>query len=207
MGMRGLFAKRCVRGQNRGQARHPLKSAFNELCLSSISGDATVRPLFWGVDSMNRFFIVLATTLLTGYAPFAPGTVGAAMGVLLYWLLSPLPHHVYIPTVAACIFIAVWVADRACIIFGERDPSKVTIDEVVGMLVTFVLHPFSWVAVIAGFVLFRLFDILKPWPIRWAQCRFPGGWGVVLDDVLAGIFANAALWGVMWGLIRLGIAA
>jgi phosphatidylglycerophosphatase A len=120
--------------------------------------------------------------------------MGAVVGGGLYWLLSPLPHYIYIPTTVAFIFFAVWVSARACVIFGEEDPSKVTIDEIAGILVTFALHSFSWIALVVGFVLFRIFDIAKPFPVRWAERKFPGGWGVVMDDVVAGIYANIALW-------------
>lgn len=155
---------------------------------------------------MDKFTIIFATGLGTGYSPVAPGTMGSLVGVALYWFLSPLPHHVFIPSVIAFIFLAAWVSGRACVLFGEKDPSKVTIDEIAGLLVTFIMHPFSWLAVIAGFVLFRIFDIAKPFPIRVIERRLPGGWGVVLDDVAAGVYANASLWVFVWilGMIRGG---
>ncbi len=151
---------------------------------------------------MRWFITIFATGLGTGYSPFAPGTAGAVVGVGLYWILSPLPPHIYIPTVVAFTFFAIWVSGKACVLFNDKDPSKVTIDEIAGILVTFILHPFSWIAVVAGFVLFRIFDIAKPWPVRWAERRFPGGWGVVLDDVVAGVYANAALWLCMFILSK-----
>lgn len=143
---------------------------------------------------MKIFIKIFATGLGAGYSPVAPGTMGAVVGLGLYWLLSPLPDIVYVPTIIAFIFLAVWVSARACVIFGEEDPSRVTIDEIAGILVTFAFHSFSWMALIIGFVLFRIFDIAKPFPVRWAERKFPGGWGVVMDDVMAGIYANVALW-------------
>lgn len=153
---------------------------------------------------MNAFVKIFATGLGTGYVPVAPGTAGAALGAILWWGLAPLPYYIYIPTVVAFTFFAVWVSSRACVLFADKDPSKVTIDEVAGQLVTFAFHSFSWPAMIAGFVLFRIFDIAKPWPVRTIDRKLPGGWGVVLDDIMAGVYANIALWIVMIALRKLG---
>ena len=147
---------------------------------------------------MGFFYKFFATAAGTGYIPVAPGTFGAALGVLLWWGLSWMPQHIYVPTVIAFIFFSVWVSFGGQVFFGGEDPQKITIDEVAGMLVTVAFHQFSWFAAIAGFVLFRIFDISKPFPIRRVEKMFPGGWGIVLDDVLAGVYANIALWITLW---------
>lgn len=160
-------------------------------------------PALYGFYIMNWFVKFFASGLGTGYIPIAPGTMGTLVGLGFYWVLSPLPHYIYIPTAVAFVFLAVWISARAIPLYGNEDPSTVTIDEIAGVLVTFAFHSFSWIALVAGFVLFRIFDIAKPWPIRLIERRFPGGWGVVLDDVMAGVYANAALWGAMWIWVRL----
>ena len=157
--------------------------------------------------SMNTIIKIAASGLGAGYIPLAPGTFGAAVGLGLYWLLSPLPHHIYIPTVVAFVFLAVWISSKACVLYGTKDPQRITIDEIAGLLITFAFHSWTLVAAIAGFVLFRIFDITKPFPIRWIERRFPSGWGVVLDDVMAGIYANIALWLVIVILSRMNVLA
>lgn len=96
---------------------------------------------------------------------------------------------------AAAVFVlpAVWIAGRAEAALGRKDAPTIVIDEVAGMLVTLAGVPFSPGAVVAGFVLFRAFDVLKPWPARLIERRLPGGWGVVLDDVAAGVYGNLTL--------------
>ena len=153
---------------------------------------------------MGFLYKFFATGAGTGYIPVAPGTFGAAVGVLLWWALSPLPHHIYVPTVIAFIFFSVWVSSGAQRLFGGKDPQKITIDEVAGMLVTVAFHQFTWITAIAGFVLFRIFDIAKPFPIRRVE-KLSGGWGIVLDDILAGVYANLSLWIVLIVLGKLGI--
>jgi phosphatidylglycerophosphatase A len=146
---------------------------------------------------MSNLIKIAASGLGTGYIPFAPGTFGAILGLGVYWFLSPLPHYIYIPTVVAFVFLSVWVSSKASILYGTKDPQKINIDEIAGLLVTFIFHQWTIIAAVAGLVLFRIFDIAKPFPIRWVERRFPGGWGIVLDDVVAGIYANIALWIVL----------
>ena len=146
---------------------------------------------------MRYFITFFATGCGAGFSPVAPGKAGALVGLAAWWGLSVLPLHVLIPTVIAFIFFAIWISTQACAIFNDKDPSKVTIDEIAGIFVTFLFHEFTWATAIAGFVLFRIFDIAKPWPVCWADRKLSGGWGVVMDDVFAGVYANAALWVVI----------
>lgn len=115
------------------------------------------------------------------------------MGVLFYFLLAGLSPLLYSITVIAFVCLAVWVATGAERELGEKDCQKIVIDEIAGYLVTMAFIPFTGWAVAAGFVLFRLFDIWKPFPCRWIEKNLPRGWGVVGDDVMAGIYANLVL--------------
>lgn len=143
---------------------------------------------------MRRFIMILATACCAGKVPYAPGTAGTVVGLILYFLIGGLSAPVYLVTVIAFIFLAAWVSTGAQEIFGVQDPSEIVIDEVVGFLVTMAFHKYDFSLALGGFVLFRIFDIVKPYPIKWIERRFLSGWGVVLDDVAAGIYANAALW-------------
>jgi phosphatidylglycerophosphatase A len=150
---------------------------------------------------LDRLILFLASGFYSGYAPIASGTVGTLVGIALYYLLSRLPLYSYSILTVVIIALGVWLASRAEEILGEKDPSVIVIDEIAGFLVAMWAFPSTWRAVVAGFLLFRFFDILKPFPIRKIDQHAPGGWGVMLDDVLAGVYANIALrliW--QWGL-------
>ncbi len=128
-----------------------------------------------------------------GFSPVAPGTVGTLGAVPLAWLVSllpPLPAWTFLPAFFA---LSVHAAGRAGRHWGVVDASGIVIDEVVGYLVTMAFVPFSWPAAAAGFLLFRLFDVTKPWPAS-AFDRMKSGFGVVMDDVAAGLFAGGGLW-------------
>jgi phosphatidylglycerophosphatase A len=144
---------------------------------------------------------LLATAGGAGYAPVAPGTFGSAVGVALYAPLSVLNPLLFALTVAAMLFLGIWAADGAERVFEKKDDRRIVIDEVVGQLIA--LSPLlifagpaatrSLPLLVAGFLLFRLFDIWKPGPVRWAEQRFAGGAGVMLDDVVAGALAAVCL--------------
>ncbi len=138
----------------------------------------------------------LATGLGVGRSPYAPGTMGSLLGVLLVYFLLPqhfgLQFLLFAVVFVVALITSQWLAEAE----GTKDPSVVVIDEIAGQLVTFLWIPFidlhSFKVLLAGFLMFRAFDIWKPWPIRKAE-NLPGGLGIVLDDVLAGIFANIIL--------------
>jgi phosphatidylglycerophosphatase A len=142
---------------------------------------------------MKRLVILLATWWGMGYAPVAPGTAGTIAAVPFFFLLSLLPFYGYLACVLGIGLVACWVAGEAERIFQEQDSQRIVIDEAVGFLVTMTALPPAWPYLIAGFCLFRCFDILKPPPIRLIERKVKGGYGVVLDDVLAGIYAHIAL--------------
>lgn len=132
----------------------------------------------------------------SGLSPWAPGTAGTLAAIPLYLLVAPLPLAPYLALVAASFAIGVWACDKTARELGVDDPSPVVWDEVVGLLVTMIAAPPGWVWVLVGFLLFRLFDILKPWPIRVLDRDLHGGLGIMLDDLVAGLMA----WGVLQAL-------
>lgn len=129
-----------------------------------------------------------ATGLGSGYAPFAPGTCGTLVGIPLYLMLSAAPYYLWLSLVIAFTLFSVYVSGEAEKIFGKKDPQRIVIDEIAGIQWTMLFIPPTVIHVIAGFALFRIFDILKPFPVNLCQNRLPGGWGVVGDDVAAGIY-------------------
>jgi phosphatidylglycerophosphatase A len=147
-------------------------------------------------------WVLLAAWGPCGYAPVAPGTFGTLGAIPLYLALSRVPFGWYVAATVAVGALAVKAADRAGRYWGVADASPIVIDEVVGYLLTMALVRASWPTVLAGFVLFRIFDVLKPWPAS-AFDRVKTGFGVVMDDVAAGVYACAAL----RGLQLLGVLA
>jgi phosphatidylglycerophosphatase A len=137
-------------------------------------------------------WVLLAAWGPCGYAPVAPGTFGTLGAIPLYLALSRLPNPGYVLATAALTALAIAAATRAGAYWRVVDASPIVIDEVAGYLVTMMLVPFSWQAVAAGFILFRIFDVLKPWPAS-AFDRVKTGFGVVMDDVAAGVWAWLAL--------------
>ena len=137
-------------------------------------------------------WVLLAAWGPCGYSPIAPGTVGTAGAIPVYWALSQVAPGWGLAATAALFVVAVIAAGRAGRYWGVADASPIVIDEVVGYLVATALVPFSWPAALWAFLLFRLFDVLKPWPAS-AFDRIKNGFGVVMDDVAAGVFAWAGL--------------
>lgn len=138
---------------------------------------------------MNLFIKLLATWGGSGYSPFASGTAGTLAAIPFYICLAGLSLPLYLFTLAAFFFLACWVSGKAEVIFQEKDSGKIVIDEVVGYLVTMIAIPFDWRYIVAGFFLFRFFDIVKPPPAGWFDRNLKNGYGVVLDDVAAGVYA------------------
>lgn len=143
---------------------------------------------------MNFMVKLLATWGGSGYSPFASGTVGTVAAIPFYLMLARLSLPLYLLTITAFFFLACWVSGRAEVIFQEKDSGKIVIDEVVGYLVTMTAIPLDWRYVTAGFFLFRFFDIVKIPPASWFDRELKNGYGVVLDDVAAGVYAWLALW-------------
>lgn len=140
---------------------------------------------------ITRLGLAVATVFGIGYAPVAPGTFGSAAGLLLWWLL-PASTGVQAGAIVALFVVGSWGGNIAEHHFGRTDPGQVVIDEVVGMLITLLLNPVGWPGALAGFFLFRLFDVIKPWPANRLE-QLHGGVGVMADDGMAAIYANLAL--------------
>jgi phosphatidylglycerophosphatase A len=147
-------------------------------------------------------WVLLAAWGPCGFSPVAPGTFGTLGAIPLWWVLRPLSLPLYLLTVAAFLAIAVFASDAAGRYWKVPDASPIVVDEVAGYLVTLALVPWSWPAALLGFALFRVFDILKPWPASWFD-RQKHALGVVLDDVAAGVWAAVAYQAVAFGLQRL----
>jgi phosphatidylglycerophosphatase A len=136
---------------------------------------------------------VLATWFGCGTSPTAPGTVGTLGAVPLYLAVAQGGRAAVVATALGVTGLGIWAASVVVHEHRESDPQVVVIDEVAGLLVTMIpIVRFSWSALIVGFIAFRLFDIVKPWPVRRLE-RLPGGWGVVLDDLGAGGLAALTL--------------
>jgi phosphatidylglycerophosphatase A len=142
---------------------------------------------------MRRLALLLATWWDVGYCPKAPGTAGTIAAIPFFFLLRLLPLYGYLACVLALGLVACWAASEAERIFQEQDSQRIVIDEAVGFFITMTALPPRWSYLIGGFCLFRFFDILKPPPIRLVERKTKGGYGVVLDDVLAGIYAQISL--------------
>jgi phosphatidylglycerophosphatase A len=145
------------------------------------------------VLNKNDLVVFLATGGFSGFLPKAPGTWGTFAGLPLVLLIHK--GNALFQTLAAGLFLlfAIWLAGRAEVLLGSPDAGPIVIDEMAGLLISFLWLPLSLPTVCLGFVLFRFFDIVKPPPIRTLERQLPGGWGVVMDDVLAGVYTNISL--------------
>jgi phosphatidylglycerophosphatase A len=148
-----------------------------------------------GVRAAPRADLVstaIATGLGSGYSPIAPGTAGSAVGLLLFWPLHQLPAAAQVAAVVILFFVGVAASARVARGVGIEDPGIVVVDEVLGMWISLLFLPLTPATAIAGFLLFRILDVFKPWPARQFE-SLPGGWGIMSDDLMAGIYANLLL--------------
>lgn len=139
---------------------------------------------------MGYLVCFLASGAFTGFAPIAPGTAGSLLAVVIYLVAFPTDTAWVLVLLAASIPVSVWLADRAEIAFNKSDASHIVVDEIVGQWLALAFLPRTALFVISSFLLFRAFDIWKPW--RELE-RIPGGLGVVVDDLVAGVAANLCL--------------
>jgi phosphatidylglycerophosphatase A len=147
---------------------------------------------------MHTLIMIIATGFYSGYLPKAPGTWGSLVGLLLFFLLHTLSLEIYLAVVAGIFVIGTFAAGEAEKIMDRQDPGLVVIDEIVGMLITMIAVPATPLNMALGFILFRIFDIAKPFPVGLIDQRFHGGVGIMLDDVMAGIFSLAAIHLLNW---------
>ena len=136
---------------------------------------------------MSHLQYLLATGFYAGYSPVAPGTAGSLLAVIVLWFSIPsIPLFVYLILIIIIFAIGVWTSSHVESQKGE-DPSIVVIDEIAGMMIALIACPVSIKNFFVAFLAFRLFDVTKPFPVDRAE-RLPSGWGIMLDDVLAGIY-------------------
>ena len=134
----------------------------------------------------------IATGFGSGYSPIAPGTAGSLVGLLLFWPLRHLNGPALVLVVSVSFLVGVAAAASVARRAGRKDPGIVVVDEVVGMWTSLLFLPFTAGTAALGFVLFRVMDVLKPYPARQLE-DLPGGWGIMADDLMAGVYANLAL--------------
>ena len=134
----------------------------------------------------------------SGLAPKAPGTAGTLVGVLLDPLLRPLGLELRIGVVLLMFVAGVWLCGESARRLGVHDHGGIVWDEIVGYLALMLVLPAGWPWALAGFLVFRFFDILKPWPIHWIDRRIGGGLGIVADDLMAGLYAALILHAAAW---------
>jgi phosphatidylglycerophosphatase A len=138
----------------------------------------------------------VATGFGAGYAPVAPGTAGSLVGLVLVFLIHNRSLILYTVVALTVFALGVYCADRMERATGEKDNRRIVIDEIAGMLVAGFLLPSAPAYWIGGFLLFRALDVMKPFPARWIEQNLVGGWGIMLDDTVAGLYTNLILQGV-----------
>ncbi len=134
----------------------------------------------------------MATAFGAGFSPIAPGTAGSLVGLALYWPLQMAAPPVQVAVTVAAFFAGVAASTRLADRLGRKDPGAAVVDEVVGMWLSLLFLPFTPATAVAAFLLFRVLDVFKPGPARQLE-SLPGGWGIMADDVMAGIYANLLL--------------
>ena len=145
---------------------------------------------------------LLACGLGSGAMPYAPGTFGTLIAVPVYWYMQPLSVEIYIGLTGLLFLLGIFLCGYTANRLGVHDHGGIVWDEIVGYLITMTFVPTGWVWIVLGFMLFRLFDILKPWPILWLDQHVTGGFGIMLDDVLAGVYAILVLYIIQaWGFL------
>ena len=140
----------------------------------------------------DRTAIVIATAFGAGYSPIAPGTAGSLVGLALFWPLQLAAPWVQLLVTVVAYFAGVAASGRLAQRLGRKDPGAAVVDEVVGMWLSLLFLPFTPATAVAAFLLFRVLDVFKPYPARQFE-SLPGGWGIMTDDVMAGVYANLLL--------------
>lgn len=151
------------------------------------------------IDGLNQTVLThpvhfLAFGFGSGLAPVAPGTFGTIMAVLLYLLfMQQLSLVTYLVVVVAVCISGIWICDKSSKLLGVHDHGGIVWDEFAGFFITMIAAPAGWVWILLGFVLFRVFDIFKPWPISFLDKNIDGGLGIMFDDIIAGVYAAFCL--------------
>ena len=162
------------------------------------SDNLTYHNAFKQAKLPGKMALILATWFGTGLMPWAPGTFGTLAALPVVAVLCFFGPVVSGIAFIILFYVATWSSETSRILLKKDDPSEVVIDEAAGLLLTMYLLPLTWQSLLLGFILFRLFDIWKPFPIRWIDRKIKGGIGIVLDDLVAGIFANLCVRGILF---------
>jgi phosphatidylglycerophosphatase A len=141
---------------------------------------------------MKRLALLVATAGGAGYSPIAPGTAGSAVGVVVFWFTRHWPLGWQAALLVVISLVGTWAASIAAVHFGREDPGQVVVDEVAGQLLTLIATGASLSGIVLGFFVFRVLDIVKPWPANRFE-QLPGGVGIMADDLMAGVYGNLAL--------------
>ena len=141
----------------------------------------------------DRAILFISSGGFVGKIPFAPGTFGSVLGLPVCYCLTFVRVRIAVLLTLLFVAVSIWIADRAEKLLRSKDPGYIVIDEIAGLLVTFLGIPFNLLNGAAGFLIFRIMDILKPFPARMLEKKLPGGAGVVMDDVAAGLYSNLLL--------------
>jgi len=172
--------------------------------INTLSSSAKNIPIKAGVifsDPVHFF----AFGFGSGLAPVAPGTFGSVVGVLLAYFMLSLSPFSYIALTVVLFLVGVWICDASSKKLGVHDHGGIVWDEIVGIMITFFMLPSGWQWLLLGFCLFRVFDIIKPWPIKLLDEKVDGGFGIMIDDVLAGLFALVCVQLVILVVKQLGM--
>lgn len=129
----------------------------------------------------------------SGLSPYAPGTVGTLAAIPIVWVMMTLSAPAYVVVSVLCFAVGIWLCGKTSADMGVHDHSGIVWDEFVGLMVTMFAAPLGWMWLVLGFFLFRFFDVVKPWPVSIADKKISGGLGIMLDDVLAGLYALGCL--------------
>lgn len=159
-------------------------------------------PIQLGAKVFRDPIHFLAFGFGAGLSPFAPGTMGTLVAIPLFWLASALPLTMYFVLLGLLLGSGIFICGISAKRLGVHDHSGIVWDEIVGYFITMTAMPAGWMWMILGFFLFRLFDVWKPWPISWVDRHVGGGFGIMLDDVLAGLLS----WAVMYYGISMWIS-
>ena len=143
-------------------------------------------------DWSERVAIWAATGGYSGHFGVVPATIGSLVGIVLYWPLATRPAAIRLVCIGTLLLVGVWASGRVEEVWQKKDPKPVVIDEIVGMWIALLFVPYDLAYFAGTFVVFRLFDVIKPFPAGQAE-RLPGGWGIMLDDVIAGLYAGLAV--------------
>lgn len=145
------------------------------------------------IISLKNPIHFLAVGFGSGLSPIAPGTCGTVAGIAVYLIFCWLPISYYLIVLAVLTLLGFWFCSVTEKKLKGQDPPSIVWDEIVGYMITMIAVPINWRWIILGFIFFRIFDIWKPWPVSWADNKIHGGFGIMLDDIFAGIYSLVLL--------------